>query len=133
MKSSGLLSLMVLCILFMNVLGPGLSEQFFSKRCPRVKEQCEFKERDLCTSDRQCPDRKKCCLSSCGRKCLDVEHDICTMPKKSGPCMALFLRWWYAKENNTCSLFVYGGCLGNDNNFQTKATCLNFCQKRHFS
>ncbi|XP_012513372.1 PREDICTED: eppin [Propithecus coquereli] len=74
MKSSGLLSLLVLCILFMNVQGPGLSEWFFPKRCPRIREQCEFKERDVCKKDRQCQDKKKCCVFSCGKKCLDLKQ-----------------------------------------------------------
>ncbi|XP_045384487.1 eppin-like isoform X1 [Lemur catta] len=133
MKLSGLLSFLVLCILVLSVQGPGLTEWLFPKRCPRIREQCEFKERDLCTKDRQCRDNKKCCVFNCGKKCLDLKQDICTMPKETGPCMAFFRRWWYDKENNTCSIFIYGGCQGNNNNFQTKAICLNTCQKKRSS
>lgn len=53
--------------------------------------------------------------------------DICSMPKEPGPCMAFFHRWWYDKEKNTCSKFIYGGCQGNNNNFQSKAMCQNMC------
>ncbi|XP_012495906.1 PREDICTED: eppin-like [Propithecus coquereli] len=73
MKSSGLLSLLVLCILFMNAQGPGLSEWFVPKKCPKIKEQCEFQERDSCTEDRECQDNEKCCIFSCGKKCLDLK------------------------------------------------------------
>ncbi|XP_053429736.1 eppin-like [Nycticebus coucang] len=130
MESSGLLHLLVLFSLFVNVQGPARSDQSFYKKCPRIKEKCEYKERDICTKDRDCPDNEKCCIFSCGRKCLDLQQDICTMSKDNGPCMAFFHRWWYNKDNNTCSTFIYGGCLGNNNNFQSKDICLNMCHKK---
>ncbi|XP_012866267.1 PREDICTED: eppin-like [Dipodomys ordii] len=130
MESSGILSIFVLLILFAQVQGPGLSDWLFPKKCPRVRENCEFQERDMCTKDRQCRDNKKCCVFSCGKKCLDVRQDVCQLPKDSGPCMALFHRWWYSNENNTCYSFIYGGCQGNNNNFQTKNICQNACQKK---
>ncbi|XP_069352249.1 eppin-like [Eulemur rufifrons] len=74
MKLSGLLSFLVLCILFLSVQGPGLREWLFPRKCPRIREQCEFQERDLCTKDRQCQDNKKCCVFNCGKKCLDLEQ-----------------------------------------------------------
>uniref|UniRef100_A0A8C8YCK4 Eppin n=1 Tax=Prolemur simus TaxID=1328070 RepID=A0A8C8YCK4_PROSS len=120
MKLSGLLSFLVLCILVLSVQGPGLTEWLFPKRCPRIREQCEFKERDLCTKDRQCQDNKKCCVFNCGKKFLKsrVSWQIYALcPKKLA-------------HNNTCSIFIYGGCQGNNNNFQTKAICLNTCQKK---
>ncbi|XP_006839400.1 PREDICTED: kunitz-type serine protease inhibitor 6-like [Chrysochloris asiatica] len=129
MESSGLLSMLVLFILVPNVHGPGLNDWLFPKRCPRIQEQCEFKERDQCTKDKHCQNNMKCCHFSCGRKCLNLRQDICKLPKETGLCMAYFRRWWYDKENNTCSIFIYGGCQGNNNNFQTEALCQNFCQK----
>ncbi|XP_023405658.2 eppin [Loxodonta africana] len=129
MESSGLLSIMVLFILLANVQGPRLNNWLFPKKCPRIKEQCEFQERDQCKKDRHCQDNEKCCQFSCGRKCLDLRQDICKLPKDAGLCMAYFPRWWYDKENNTCSSFIYGGCHGNNNNFQSKALCQNFCRR----
>lgn len=59
--------------------------------------------------------------------------DVCNMPKETGPCMAFFRRWWYDSKNDTCSSFIYGGCKGNNNNFQTKALCQNTCPKKRES
>ena len=56
--------------------------------------------------------------------------DICSMPKEAGPCMALFHRWWYDKTNNSCSSFIYGGCRGNNNNFQSQAVCQSACSAK---
>lgn len=56
--------------------------------------------------------------------------DICSLPKVIGPCLAFFSRWWYDKETRTCSKFIYGGCLGNNNNFQSESICTTICKKQ---
>ncbi|XP_010629801.1 eppin isoform X2 [Fukomys damarensis] len=128
MESSGLLSILVLFILLANVQQTAHWRSF--RKCPRISENCEFKERDICQKDSQCQDNEKCCVFSCGKKCLDLKQDVCSLPKETGLCMAYFRRWWYNKENNTCDLFIYGGCYGNNNNFQTKGMCQNFCGRK---
>uniref|UniRef100_A0A8C2RAL6 Eppin n=1 Tax=Capra hircus TaxID=9925 RepID=A0A8C2RAL6_CAPHI len=130
MESSGLLSILVLSLLLVNVQGPALTDWFFPQRCPRIQSNCEFKERDECSKNKKCPKHEKCCFFSCGRKCINLQQDICSMPKEAGPCMALFHRWWYDKTNNTCSSFIYGGCRGNNNNFQSQAVCQSACSTK---
>ncbi|XP_027993486.1 eppin isoform X2 [Eptesicus fuscus] len=132
MVSSGLLRILVVSILLENVQGFSLTDLLSPRRCPRIREKCEFKERDECSKNKTCPDKKKCCVFNCGKKCLDLQQDICSLPKNPGPCMAFFRRWWYDKKNDTCSIFIYGGCQGNNNNFQTKDLCQNMCSKKRF-
>lgn len=38
---------------------------------PRKPAQCFGDEKPKCSSDWQCPHKKKCCLDTCGTKCLD--------------------------------------------------------------
>lgn len=53
--------------------------------------------------------------------------DSCSLPPESGPCEAYFLRYHFDASAGRCSLFVYGGCEGNDNNFETAQDCAEAC------
>ncbi|XP_067130970.1 uncharacterized protein [Centruroides vittatus] len=52
---------------------------------------------------------------------------ICEQPKDLGMCRAQIARWYYNKEIFQCEQFDYGGCGGNDNNFETKQECESKC------
>ncbi|XP_028296301.1 kunitz-type protease inhibitor 1-like [Gouania willdenowi] len=60
---------------------------------------------------------------------ISVDHRkaVCTEPPVTGPCRASFSRWFYNPLDQKCSLFTYGGCLGNNNNFHDEATCGDAC------
>ncbi|XP_055977451.1 eppin [Sorex fumeus] len=124
MESSVLLSILVISALLVTVQGRGL------KKCPSFKEKCKFRERDECAKDSQCLPTRKCCKFNCGKKCLGLIEDICSLPKVAGPCWAYFYRWWYDKESQRCFGFIYGGCKGNQNNFQSKDICQNACSPK---
>ncbi|XP_064484466.1 actinia tenebrosa protease inhibitors-like isoform X2 [Ornithodoros turicata] len=53
--------------------------------------------------------------------------DPCPLPRKRGPCSMWRTRYSYNAENKTCSRFLYGGCLGNRNNFRTAEACEAKC------
>ncbi|XP_051900159.1 kunitz-type protease inhibitor 2 [Pristis pectinata] len=53
----------------------------------------------------------------------------CTSPSKTGPCRAAFPKWYYNTTEQTCQEFVYGGCLANLNNYDSKEACMKTCNK----
>ncbi|XP_068380823.1 WAP four-disulfide core domain protein 6A-like [Eschrichtius robustus] len=71
MGFSGVLPILVPFILLGCVQERGLVEM-----CPRVRVRCETEERNLCTKNRQCPEKMNCCRFSCGKKCVHVRQDI---------------------------------------------------------
>ena len=53
--------------------------------------------------------------------------DVCDLPKRTGHCRAYMPRWFYNKNTGQCEKFVYRGCGGNMNNFETAAECRGMC------
>ncbi|XP_030383391.1 blackelin-4 [Scaptodrosophila lebanonensis] len=51
----------------------------------------------------------------------------CHQPKETGRCFALFYRYAYNVDTGACEEFIYGGCAGNKNNFETKELCERAC------
>ncbi|XP_077521284.1 tauPI-stichotoxin-Hcr2d-like [Amblyomma americanum] len=51
----------------------------------------------------------------------------CQEPKDPGPCMGYFPRYYFNKDTKTCEQFIYGGCQGNRNNFETPQECQKRC------
>jgi len=54
-------------------------------------------------------------------------QEICNQPHEPGTCEAIFPRFHYAKDSNSCQRFDYGGCGGNDNNFANHMECERVC------
>ncbi|TGZ55943.1 hypothetical protein CRM22_010267 [Opisthorchis felineus] len=53
----------------------------------------------------------------------------CRLPAVVGQCRASFPRYFYDSKVNRCEPFVYGGCGGNANNFESVEQCENVCMK----
>ena len=54
----------------------------------------------------------------------------CQLPPVSGLCEAYMPSFFYNATSKQCEKFVYGGCGGNKNRFQTKESCLESCGKQ---
>jgi len=70
----------------------------------------------------------ECAPGFAGTYC-EESVNICTLPKDLGPCKAFYPRWYYNSETEICEEFVYGGCLGNQNNFESPMDCQEKCIK----
>lgn len=54
--------------------------------------------------------------------------DLCTLPADPGSCDGYFPRLYYSAADDLCEEFVYGGCDGNENNFETVEECEQACR-----
>ncbi|XP_076202088.1 uncharacterized protein LOC143163974 [Aptenodytes patagonicus] len=52
----------------------------------------------------------------------------CLQPMDEGSCQHYALLWYYHAEANACRPFVFGGCRGNSNRFETKWKCERRCK-----
>jgi len=53
--------------------------------------------------------------------------NICVLPKEPGNCKGTFPRWYFDTKQHKCLKFVYSGCLGNANNFESENECNENC------
>jgi hypothetical protein len=53
--------------------------------------------------------------------------DLCVLPRHPGDCDGYMLRYYFNVTHGRCEQFVYGGCGGNANRFDTLAQCENRC------
>uniref|UniRef100_A0A7N8Y225 Amyloid-beta A4 protein n=1 Tax=Mastacembelus armatus TaxID=205130 RepID=A0A7N8Y225_9TELE len=57
----------------------------------------------------------------------EVVRAVCWAHAESGPCHAMLERWYFVPEKGGCAPFLFGGCGGNRNNFETEEYCLAVC------
>ena len=53
--------------------------------------------------------------------------DVCGLSPEAGPCEAYFPRYFHNATSGQCEKFIYGGCQGNGNNFETLEACRDQC------
>ncbi|XP_063154167.1 papilin-like [Candoia aspera] len=97
--------------------------------CPRKTVVQTFTTcNSSCSDDRDCPLTEKCCFSGCSRGCLpSVCSDRCQLPSDQGSCSQHLERYYYSPAEKKCVPFVYHGCGGNRNNFETRSQCEKAC------
>ncbi|KAM4031584.1 LOW QUALITY PROTEIN: WAP, Kazal, immunoglobulin, Kunitz and NTR domain-containing protein 2 [Anomaloglossus baeobatrachus] len=64
---------------------------------------------------------------SCMLTCMNGPVNICNYPALQGPCKAYEPRWAFNRLLSQCQSFIYGGCGGNENNFESKEMCEESC------
>ncbi|NXT25850.1 AMBP protein, partial [Syrrhaptes paradoxus] len=56
------------------------------------------------------------------------KEDSCRLSQDPGPCSGMLSRFFYNSSSMACETFLYGGCLGNGNNFYSEKDCLQACR-----
>uniref|UniRef100_A0A7N9ASJ4 Amyloid-beta A4 protein n=1 Tax=Mastacembelus armatus TaxID=205130 RepID=A0A7N9ASJ4_9TELE len=59
----------------------------------------------------------------------EVVRDVCWASAETGPCRAMLPRWYFDRQEGRCAQFIYGGCGGNRNNFESEEYCLSVCRR----
>ncbi|XP_061649133.1 amyloid beta (A4) precursor protein b isoform X1 [Phyllopteryx taeniolatus] len=57
----------------------------------------------------------------------EVVRAACWARAESGPCHDVLARWYFVPEKARCAPFLFGGCGGNRNNFDSEEYCLAVC------
>lgn len=70
--------------------------------------------------------RAPLCLIVCVCVC-DSHQDVCWAEAETGPCRAMLPRWYFDRHVGACAQFIYGGCGGNRNNFESEEYCQSVC------
>uniref|UniRef100_A0A803TET1 BPTI/Kunitz inhibitor domain-containing protein n=1 Tax=Anolis carolinensis TaxID=28377 RepID=A0A803TET1_ANOCA len=99
---------------------PALSMATFQgeKLCPKLKRY----SRDV--SDKRVFEDGPPCPTSCSVSFSFLLLDICLFPPEEGHCRGNMPRFFFNSTSWKCEKFIYGGCSGNGNNFETREECL---------
>ena len=52
---------------------------------------------------------------------------MCMLPKEKGPCKEDKERFYFDTKRGKCTKFMFGGCFGNLNNFESLSECESTC------
>ena len=65
------------------------------------------------------------------KETCNVFRGICMLTPDAGACRGNELRYFFNRGTNKCETFMYGGCSGNENNFEvSEAVETNLCTKK---
>ncbi|RWS20793.1 hypothetical protein B4U80_08130 [Leptotrombidium deliense] len=57
-------------------------------------------------------------------------NDICVLPKDVGDCRGSFKKYYFNASSKQCQQFIFGGCNGNANNFESVNECEQKCNQK---
>jgi hypothetical protein len=59
---------------------------------------------------------------------VEEKIDICELPMAQGNCSQKDVKWFYDQKTKYCREFVFTGCNGNENRFETRPQCTDLCE-----
>ncbi|EPB73257.1 Kunitz/Bovine pancreatic trypsin inhibitor domain protein [Ancylostoma ceylanicum] len=68
------------------------------------------------------------CELTCKGKKPSNNAALCSYDPDPGPCNQLRYMWFYNQTRGTCNQFLYGGCEGNSNRFESFEVCQKNCE-----
>lgn len=71
-------------------------------------------------------------ISLDGPNPVTIRKSKCNLPLHKGACHATLRRFFFDSEEGRCKLFIFGGCQGNANNFETMEECIEDCSGPNF-
>ncbi|NP_001094408.2 amyloid beta (A4) precursor-like protein 2 L homeolog precursor [Xenopus laevis] len=63
-----------------------------------------------------------------GKDIITDVKSVCSQEAITGPCRAMMPRWYFNLGQKKCFRFIYGGCGGNRNNFESEDYCMAVCK-----
>ena len=85
-------------------------------------EQCEKFSFGGCQGN----DNNFMTAAKCEKTCDAEPVDVCELDIVPGPCRASIPSWGF--NGGECVEFIYGGCKGNGNRFETQEECEAACE-----
>ena len=61
-------------------------------------------------------------------KLSEGQKEFCELEPEEGDCRAAMRTYFYNPKSRDCEEFIYGGCGGNANNFDTYLSCMTTCR-----
>lgn len=125
-----------------KVIGPcnGFVRQFYYER---RTDSCQEFEYSGCQGNKNRFQDRESCERRCKRQSeinqptatdspvSESKSPICLAPVEAGNCNDSITAYYYDAQHQTCQAFIYGGCGGNPNRFQTEEQCERLCGRFH--
>ena len=55
------------------------------------------------------------------------KKEMCMLPMEKGPCKEVHEKYYFDTKTGKCGKFIFGGCFGNLNNFESADECESTC------